>query len=587
VYKSFFGLKKNPFNVNPDPRYLYLTPAMRQALDELTYGIQHRKGLMTLTGEVGTGKTTLVNHLLSWLEHQRARTAFIFNSHLDSKQLFDFILSDFEVPLTPATRDNPLLAFNDWLVARNKARELVVLIVDEAQGLPTHVLEDIRLLQNMETPDEKLLQIVLSGQPELEIKLKRPDLVQLQQRIALRCKTAPLTLPETYGYIEDRLNTAGAGGETVFLPEAVEAVYLYSRGIPRVINLLCENSLIAAYADHERPIPAGIVEEAARDLQFDEMRPVAPRLKAIDGTSSANDLHSLLARIEASAIHVDRADRGVSTARVSPFLVTAENAAARREQIAVTASIPAQSSTENGQARESSNVARKPAVLSPVPAAIQRIPNTSIGKRIGRYAETGAANLREVLRRMKKSDFHSIASSTRDGLQEAFRKVELKKRAISSANALRLGIIKGRAFVLVVAVPKTKIHASNAGKSARSWGAWTVNWWKQNLNDHRAANTFMVTAGILSVLYFAVRGINPLHSWQRSGLTGLGFVSALLVIMALSLVLTMFLAKRMKSLKYRSGMASSAMRWLKAPMHASHMRAFGTMAGKAQSHRRV
>ena len=122
MYKSFFGLKKNPFNVNPDPHYLYLTPTMRQALDELTYGIQNRKGLMTLTGEVGTGKTTLVNHLLSWLEHQRARTAFIFNSHLDSKQMFDFILSDFEVPLTAATRANPRwrLMTGWWLEIRRE-----------------------------------------------------------------------------------------------------------------------------------------------------------------------------------------------------------------------------------------------------------------------------------------------------------------------------------------------------------------------------------------------------------------------------------------------------------------------------------
>src|ERR1700681_150760 len=131
VYKSFFGLKKNPFNVNPDPSYLYLTPQTRRTLDELTYGIETRKGLMLLTGEAGTGKTTLINHLLSWLGHQRARTAFIFNSHLDCNQLFDFILADFEISPTPQAKTNPLLAFNEWLLARYRAHDLVVLIVDE------------------------------------------------------------------------------------------------------------------------------------------------------------------------------------------------------------------------------------------------------------------------------------------------------------------------------------------------------------------------------------------------------------------------------------------------------------------------
>ena len=301
MYKRFFGLKKNPFNVNPDPAYLYLTPQISQALDQLTYGIENRKGLMLLTGDAGTGKTTLINHLLLWLSHQRARTAFIFNSHVDSRQLFDFIFADFEIPLTPEAKSNPLLVFHEWLLARFRAHDLVVLIVDEAQGLPVHVLEEIRLLLNMETPDEKLLQIVLVGQPELETKLRRPDLRQLRQRIALRCNTSPLSLQETHAYIESRLHTAGSRNHSLFLPDAVEAIYNYSRGIPRVINLLCENALINAYVEQLTSIPAEIVAGAAQELQFDEYKPLAPRVRPIQLPVNVQELNSLLAKIKADA----------------------------------------------------------------------------------------------------------------------------------------------------------------------------------------------------------------------------------------------------------------------------------------------
>ena len=197
MYKQFFGLRENPFNVNPDPRYLFLTSQTQEALDEMTYGIHARKGLIVLTGEVGTGKTTLINRLLDWLRQQQTPTCYIFNSHLDSRHLFDFILADFGVPFESKSNGSALMRLNQWLIERYRAGETPVLIVDEAQGMPTHVLEEIRMLLNLETPHEKLLQIVLAGQPELEDRLKRPELRQLKQRITLRCKTAPLTLEET------------------------------------------------------------------------------------------------------------------------------------------------------------------------------------------------------------------------------------------------------------------------------------------------------------------------------------------------------------------------------------------------------
>jgi len=276
MYKSFFGLKENPFNVNPDPRYLFLTKQIEEALTGLMYGIQTRKGFITLTGEVGTGKTTLVNRLLDWLHHRRARTAFLFNSRMNSTQLFDFILAEFEIQCESRSKSQQLLKLNQWLLDRYRAGETVVLILDEAQNLTYPVLEEVRLLTNLETSTDKLLQIVLSGQQELEDKLRLPQLRQLRQRIMLRCKTAPLTHEQTHEYIRERLRIGGATGAPIFSPKAMDAVHLYSLGIPRVINLLCEHSLVNAFVDQQRPIQPNIVEEVAREFQLDEVEPTAP-----------------------------------------------------------------------------------------------------------------------------------------------------------------------------------------------------------------------------------------------------------------------------------------------------------------------
>ena len=276
MYKSFFGLKENPFNVNPDPRYLFLTKETEEALSGLMYGIQNRKGFITLTGEVGTGKTTLINRLLDWLRQRRARTAFLFNSRMNTNQMFDFILAEFGISCEPQNKSQQLMRLNQWLLDRYRAGETTVLIVDEAQNLTHAVLEEIRLLTNLETSTEKLLQIVLSGQQELEEKLKLPQLRQLRQRIMLRCKTSPLTKEQTHDYIAERLRIAGACGELIFSPQTVDTIHLYSLGIPRVVNLLCEHSLINAYAEHQRPISPKIVEEVAHEFQLDEVEPTAP-----------------------------------------------------------------------------------------------------------------------------------------------------------------------------------------------------------------------------------------------------------------------------------------------------------------------
>jgi len=303
MYQRFFGLKESPFNVNPDPRYLFMTKQIQESLAGLTYGIQNKKGFILLTGEVGTGKTTLLNRLLDWLRGQRVATAYIFNSKLEVNHLFDYMMADFEIPCDSREKSQVLLRLNQWLLERYRAGETAVLIVDEAQNLTPDVLEEIRLLTNLETSTEKLLQIVLTGQPELEEKLKLPQLRQLRQRITLRCRTTPLSLEETFGYIAERLRIAGASGEPIFSKEAIQTVHMYSRGIPRVVNLLCEHSMINAYVDSLRPVPAHLVEEVAREFQLDEVAPVLSSGSPNGAQQSANtqalleNLDDLLGRL--------------------------------------------------------------------------------------------------------------------------------------------------------------------------------------------------------------------------------------------------------------------------------------------------
>jgi general secretion pathway protein A len=276
MYKKFFGLKENPFNVNPDPRYLFLTRHTQEALSTLTYGIQRRRGFILLTGEVGTGKTTLLNKLLSWLQRYRVATSFIFNPGLDSTQFFDYMLADFGLTGEARQKSQMLWRLNKWLLERYRVGGTAVLIVDEAQNLSAEVLEEIRLLTNLETSTEKLLQIVLSGQPELETKLNRPELRQLRQRITMRCSTQPLSLEETGNYIASRLAVAGADSRPIFAPDAIEAVHVYAHGIPRVINLLCEHGLISAFAQQSRPVGAETIHEVAKEFQLDVIDPIPP-----------------------------------------------------------------------------------------------------------------------------------------------------------------------------------------------------------------------------------------------------------------------------------------------------------------------
>jgi type II secretory pathway predicted ATPase ExeA len=278
MYKEFFGLRTNPFSVNPDPRYLFLTRHTEEALACLTYGIQTRKGFVLLTGEVGTGKTTLINKLLEWLRSQQVATAFIFNSRMDVPQFLDYMMADFGIPCDTRSKSQVLMRLYSWLLERYRAGETAVLIIDEAQNLTDEVLEEIRMMTNLETFTEKLLQIILVGQPELEQRLKQPGLRQLRQRLTLRAKTHPLSPEESRAYIQQRLRIAGTNGheQQVFDPEALAAVHRYSAGIPRLVNLICEHCLVSAFVDQRKTVSVGVVETVARDFDLMDNQSMTP-----------------------------------------------------------------------------------------------------------------------------------------------------------------------------------------------------------------------------------------------------------------------------------------------------------------------
>jgi len=271
MYKKFFGLRENPFNVNPDPRYLYPAEHIEEALACLIYGIQTRKGFVLLTGEVGTGKTTVLNKFLEWCRQERIATVFMFNPRLSEAEFFDFMLADFGIPCDSTLKSRTLLKLNQWLLDQYQRGSRAILIVDEAQNLSAEMLEEIRLLTNLEISTEKLLQIVLAGQPELEAKVNDPGLRQLRQRITLWAKTRPLTLFETHGYIKERLRIGGSAGQEIFSPAAIEVVHRQARGIPRIINLICEHALISAFVEQLKTVSERIVEEVARDLDLQEI----------------------------------------------------------------------------------------------------------------------------------------------------------------------------------------------------------------------------------------------------------------------------------------------------------------------------
>ena len=269
MYGKHFGLVELPFSVTPDPRFSYVNSDYREAFATLRYGIETRKGFIVITGEAGTGKTTLLRRLMHTVE-ATVHTAFIFNTHLSFTELLRLVLNELGVANSARDKQTLMAQLNDYLIEQLHKDHIVSLLVDEAQNLSDEMLEELRLLSNLETDRAKLIQIVLMGQPELERKLEQPKLRQLKQRVAVRSRLAPLRSDEVASYINSRLQTVGYEGNELFDLGSVQKIALYSKGIPRLINAICDNALLIAYATSQSKISAKIIDEVARDLQLME-----------------------------------------------------------------------------------------------------------------------------------------------------------------------------------------------------------------------------------------------------------------------------------------------------------------------------
>jgi general secretion pathway protein A len=269
MYKSFYNLRRNPFEITPDPSFLFPTTRHNEALASLYYGVTARRGFVVLTGEVGTGKTLILRSLLGLLQRRDVAFALIFNPTLSPLEFMRYLARDFGLPVGDKAKDELIHMLNGFLLQRHQKGLTTILVVDEAHLLSPEILEEIRLLTNLETSQQKLLQIVLAGQPELDLKLDSHELRQLKQRIALRCHLDPLSLNETREYIGRRLRIAGATGVVqIFSGPAIEAVFRHSRGIPRLVNTICDNALLAGYAKHAATITSEIIDDVARDLRL-------------------------------------------------------------------------------------------------------------------------------------------------------------------------------------------------------------------------------------------------------------------------------------------------------------------------------
>jgi len=294
MYKQFFGLTKNPFEISPDPYFYHATPRHNEALANLHYGVGRRKGFIVITGEVGTGKTLLVRCLLAELRKNNIAFGYVFNPLLSTTEFFQYIMADLGLQYSGRSKTEMLLDLNRFLIQRHARGLITALVVDEAQALRPELLEEVRLLTNLETSQQKLLQIVLMGQPELEGVLDSPSLRQLKQRVSLRCQLLPLDEEQTHSYVLSRLERAGAKpGPPIFDAEALAKIYEYSRGIPRIINNLCENAMVNGFAREIRTVTPDMITEVAADFRL-ATTASAPEEPVEGGAISAENNESLL-----------------------------------------------------------------------------------------------------------------------------------------------------------------------------------------------------------------------------------------------------------------------------------------------------
>jgi general secretion pathway protein A len=269
MYNAYFGFKENPFNLSPDPEFLYPSPQHEEALANLIYGVRNRKGFIVLTGEVGTGKTTMLECLRDFLDSQQYEFAFVFNSRLTPSQFFEMIAYDLGLKCDRKSKTDVLIALNSLLLEQAEKGRTCVLIVDEAHNLEWDVLEEIRLLGNLESRTGKLLQVILAGQPELDRKLDAPNLRQLKQRVVLRCSVNPLTAEQTVEYVNTRTAQAGLPDQDIFSKELLLEVYTRTHGIPRLINAVCDNLLVTTFAMEQRKATLPMLDEVCKDLRLE------------------------------------------------------------------------------------------------------------------------------------------------------------------------------------------------------------------------------------------------------------------------------------------------------------------------------
>jgi general secretion pathway protein A len=288
MYLEFFGVEKHPFSITPDPSFLYLTSRHREALAGLLFAISCRKGFMVLTGDAGTGKTTLLRTMLKRVAPGRTVFSFVVHPTLSPSEFLEYTLLDFGLTDIPESKAQRLVLFHQFLLRCHSEGKNPVLVVDEAQKLSPELLEEIRLLTNAETAEQKLLQIILAGQNELSELLERDSMRQLRQRIAVRSNIGSLSLTEVQQYMQTRWLRAGAKGDLPFTPDAIEAVAHHSRGIPRVINVLCDTALVNAFAKETRNIDAARVKAAAIDLQLPKNGAVVPAAGIALATAAAS-----------------------------------------------------------------------------------------------------------------------------------------------------------------------------------------------------------------------------------------------------------------------------------------------------------
>jgi general secretion pathway protein A len=266
MYEEYFGLTRKPFEITPDPAFLYASPQHKEALASLLYGVREGKGLLVLTGEVGTGKTLLIRCLLEMLGPETV-TAYVFNPRMSVMEFFQAVAHEFDLKGDFFNKIAFLTRLNEFLLEVAGRGEKALLIVDEAQNLSLPILEEIRLLMNLETSEQKLLQVILAGQPEFHRIINFSCMRQFRQRISLRAHLSPLTEKQTKAYIDKRLEVAGLDGGGLFTKRAISLIHRYSRGIPRLINVICDNSLLTAYAMDERRVHSSIVKEVIEDLE--------------------------------------------------------------------------------------------------------------------------------------------------------------------------------------------------------------------------------------------------------------------------------------------------------------------------------